>query len=171
MAEDLDDQLGVQMPARASLRRGLLVDVLSDQGKQRKLVDHDASTDDELRGGQADVLGHTSQVADERGTGHVVDLCVSTGHDGALPALKGRPFAAGIGQPRGEHHCRLPAAIASGPGHEVRESAAVAAALVGDLRAPPVPCERELAACDPLMAGALDVRGRPRDPDAAHSLR
>jgi hypothetical protein len=50
-----------------------------------------------------------------------VDLCVLTGLDGALPALEGRSFAPRIGQPWGDHHCRLPPAIASGPEDQVRE--------------------------------------------------
>jgi hypothetical protein len=95
---------GVHMPARASLRHRLLVDVLNDRGMDGKLVGHDAFTDDELRGGQADVRGQSFQVANERGTGQEVDLCISTGQDGVLPSLKGRSFAPRIGQPRGDHH-------------------------------------------------------------------
>jgi len=50
----------VRMSARASLRCGLLVDVLDDRGDDGKLVEHDAVTDDELRRG-ADCLGYTCQ--------------------------------------------------------------------------------------------------------------
>jgi hypothetical protein len=65
--------------------------------ESRTLFGYDAFTDDELRGGQADVRGQTCQVANEGGTGQEVDLGIPTGHDGALPPLKGRSFAPGIG--------------------------------------------------------------------------
>jgi hypothetical protein len=63
------------------------------------LVGDHAFADDELRGAHTDIDGQSSEVADERRFGDVVDLCVLTGQDGALPALEGRSFAPRIGHP------------------------------------------------------------------------
>lgn len=60
---------------------------LNDHTEYGGLVGPDAFTGDELRGGQTDLGGQTSQVAGGGGTGQVADLFVLAGQYGGLPAF------------------------------------------------------------------------------------